>query len=243
MPAKADAKMLERNQKIVNLYKTGLNMNEVGKQFGIGGVRVGRILKELDCPINQRKKMDLVGERFQKLLVLSFHGMRGKNQLWLCKCDCGNEVIVTTGSLNSDHTKSCGCYKRYERKNRIKHGQCIRGKKSVEYNIFVAAKRRAKQKNLPFNLELSDIVIPEYCPVFPDIKLESNKKVIGQNSPTLDRLIPEDGYIKGNVVVISNRANFMKNKYNLEELQMLTSWLEKELKLQKRKHLKVVGVK
>lgn len=29
---------------------------------------------------------------------------------WLCECDCGNQIVVTTTHLKSGHTKSCGCY-------------------------------------------------------------------------------------------------------------------------------------
>ena len=89
-----------------------------------------------------------------------------------------------------------------------------------------AAKSRAKKKNLAFNLELSDIVIPEFCPVF-GVKLEkaSGKTSTRDNSPSLDRIRPEKGYVKGNVWVISNKANTMKSNATVEELEHLTAVL------------------
>jgi hypothetical protein len=50
------------------------------------------------------------------------------------------------------------------------------------------------------------------------------------NSPTLDRIIPSLGYVRGNVKVISMRANVLKHNASLDELKKLVAWLEKELK-------------
>jgi hypothetical protein len=45
-------------------------------------------------------------------------------------------------------------------------------------------------------------------------------------SPSLDRIDPSQGYIKGNVVVISHKANRLKNDAGLAELRALVAWLE-----------------
>lgn len=83
-----------------------------------------------------------------------------------------------------------------------------------------AARHRAKRDNLPFNLEINDIRIPEFCPVL-GIKLEINKETVGPNSPSLDKIIVNKGYVKGNVRVISHRANWLKNNSNKEELALI----------------------
>ena len=51
------------------------------------------------------RRMDLTGQRFGKLIALSYVG----NQKWKCRCDCGNETIVFTSNLTRGHTISCGC--------------------------------------------------------------------------------------------------------------------------------------
>lgn len=53
---------------------------------------------------------NLVGKRFGQLTVLKDSGQRGQNNavMWECLCDCGKHSFVTTGSLNSGQTKSCG---------------------------------------------------------------------------------------------------------------------------------------
>lgn len=54
---------------------------------------------------------DLTGQRFGRLVVLSFAGKnKHRHSTWLCKCDCNNEKIVEGGALLSEATVSCGCY-------------------------------------------------------------------------------------------------------------------------------------
>lgn len=49
------------------------------------------------------------------------------------------------------------------------------------------------------------------------------------NSPSLDKLIPDLGYVKGNVAVISWRANRFKSDGTLEEIRMIADWMESQL--------------
>ena len=59
------------------------------------------------------KTYDLEGKKFNKLTVISrVNNDKYGNSKWLCKCDCGNNVEVLGSHLRSNHTKSCGCYKK-----------------------------------------------------------------------------------------------------------------------------------
>jgi len=59
------------------------------------------------------KFINLIGQKFNKLLVLKQAGRNKRNQIiWLCLCDCGNEIVVNTGDLKSNNTKSCGCLRK-----------------------------------------------------------------------------------------------------------------------------------
>lgn len=63
------------------------------------------------------KVIDLTGKRFGKLTVIKKHNQdKWGGWNWLCRCDCGNETIVSGGHLRSLKTKSCGC-SRKETKN------------------------------------------------------------------------------------------------------------------------------
>lgn len=55
-------------------------------------------------------RIDLVGQRFGKLIVISFSHMdKNRQSAWLCRCDCGNEKIILSGNFKSGKTRSCGC--------------------------------------------------------------------------------------------------------------------------------------
>ena len=55
------------------------------------------------------KKLDLTGQRFGKLTVLAPAENVGPRTAWLCRCDCGNEAVVTTVCLRDGRRTSCGC--------------------------------------------------------------------------------------------------------------------------------------
>lgn len=91
-------------------------------------------------------------------------------------------------------------------------------RENLKYSLRESAKSRALKNGVPFNLEFDDIFVPEFCPVL-NIKLEKSVKSHAPNSPSLDRIIPELGYVKGNIIVMSYKANAMKNNATPEELK------------------------
>ena len=131
----------------------------------------------------------------------------------LCKCDCGRHVERTVKALKAGKSNSCGCLKgrKAEADLRIR-----KSRKMLNY-----ARARAKDKGLPFNIDINDIVIPEVCPLL-DIPLVLDNEIFADNSPSLDRLIPSLGSVKGNVLVISVRANTIKHNSSIDELMLLT---------------------
>ena len=87
------------------------------------------------------------------------------------------------------------------------------------------AKSRAKKKNLAFDLTADDFTIPEFCPVF-GIKLELTwGEGTKDNKPSLDRIDSSKGYIKGNVQVLSWRANNLKSDGTLLEFLKLVEFM------------------
>lgn len=91
-----------------------------------------------------------------------------------------------------------------------------------------AAKLRSKLKQIDFNLELNDIIIPEVCPVL-GIKLAISEQTKSDNSPSLDRIDNAKGYVKGNVQVISWRANHIKTDATLSELEKVVAYVKNYL--------------
>ena len=66
--------------------------------------------KNCRATFNTKPKRDLTGMRFGRLTVIESKLNNKNRTAWLCECDCGNHVTVSTTHLNSGHTKSCGCY-------------------------------------------------------------------------------------------------------------------------------------
>ena len=87
------------------------------------------------------------------------------------------------------------------------------------------ARGNAKSRGLEFTLALKDIpAIPEYCPVFPWMKLiykVGTGKRTRPDAPSLDRFDNSRGYIPGNVRFVSYRANTLKRDAELKELVAL----------------------
>ena len=82
-----------------------------------------------------RKKLDLTGQRFGRLVVVRDSGERtsAKEVIWECKCDCGEISVVRSTILRSGRTKSCGCLSKEVNSKRLKtksyHNELIEGKK------------------------------------------------------------------------------------------------------------------
>lgn len=97
----------------------------------------------------------------------------------------------------------------------------------VQYAIG-RAKRRAKKKNLPFNLTTEHIhsIITDECVVFGNTFAFAGNVTCSDNSPSIDRIDPKKGYVIGNVVIISLKANNIKNAYTSDDLMKVALWLK-----------------
>lgn len=76
---------------------------------------------------HSRKKLDLTGQRFGKLTVLSPAENVGDRTAWLCRCDCGREAVVKTNRLRGGRTVSCGCVYEVGIETRLNYidGTCV----------------------------------------------------------------------------------------------------------------------
>lgn len=94
--------------------------------------------------------------------------------------------------------------------------------------MWKAARTRAKAKNIPFDITVEDIgQVPSTCPIL-NIPLKAGAK--SNNSPSLDRIIPSLGYVKGNIWIISSLANSIKGSKSLEDLRQNHEVLSKRLR-------------
>lgn len=99
-------------------------------------------------------------------------------------------------------------------------------KKSAIYSAM-REKFRNKQKNTnkhEFTIEFGDLTFPTHCPAL-GIELDYFANSRAENSPSFDRLDPSKGYVKGNVAIISWRANRIKNDGTAEEHQKIADFM------------------
>jgi hypothetical protein len=92
-------------------------------------------------------------------------------------------------------------------------------KEKPEKRLLWAAKKRAKERGLDFDIQESDIVIPTHCP-YLGIELATH---VPRGCPrtacmSLDRIDNSKGYVKGNIEVVSHLANTMKSNATTEQL-------------------------
>jgi hypothetical protein len=99
--------------------------------------------------------------------------------------------------------------KEYMRQRRLETPGCA---------LWERARRRARESGLRFSIKREDIAVPSVCPAL-GIRITIGKRR-SNNSPSLDRIIPSRGYVRGNVRVISDRANRLKSDLTPAELRM-----------------------
>ena len=95
--------------------------------------------------------------------------------------------------------------------------------------LLQSAKRRAKKANIPFSITEAELFVPKICPVLGIPIFVSESGNMGPNSPTIDKIIPEKGYIKNNVVIISAKANTIKSNATIEEIEMVYKYYKEKL--------------
>ena len=95
--------------------------------------------------------------------------------------------------------------------------------KGLVGNLLAGARKRGRLKGIECTITHEDIVVPEFCPVF-GVRLEVADGIATNNSPTLDRIDNAKGYVPGNVMVVSWRANRLKADATFDELERVSEF-------------------
>jgi hypothetical protein len=114
-----------------------------------------------------------------------------------------------------------------EERKEVRRMQARKSQSNRPKEIMIShAKSRATKKGLDFNITIDDIEIPKVCPVLGIPLVKGNGKR-NDNSPSLDRIDNSKGYVKGNVMVISHRANLIKNSASIHEIELILEYMRK----------------
>jgi hypothetical protein len=101
------------------------------------------------------------------------------------------------------------------------------------YRQFCSLGQKAKKKGIPFEITFDTLEKPTHCPVL-GVLLNygcstgvDGKLKMDPNKASIDKLIPELGYVPGNVFVISWRANKLKSNMNIDELEKILDYMKR----------------
>jgi hypothetical protein len=193
--------------------------------------------------------IDLTGIRFGKLVVIyqsSTKNVHGQIY-WTCQCDCGTEKEILGYNLRHGHSTSCGCGQRTAARNNIRAqhiGEANRRAKAAKrthkgnyvssrdswYRAAAGRFYHARVTNTELGFDsihefatYCKSIAPTHCPIL-GIELTRGDQTLTSNF-SIDRIDNSLGYIKGNIQIISNRANRLKSDASKEELYKLAKWV------------------
>ncbi len=185
------------------------------------------------------QRRELVGEKIDRWLVVRYlgshprEGSRAKrvtrNRRFLCRCDCGNERVLTASALlhRKFRSQSCGCQKKRLLQERMVHGGTKDGIRTKEYRTWRSMRSRCKQSVGYIKKGIK--VCPEWEAAF--VAFLEHVGPAPSNEHTLDRIDNAKGYEPGNVrwATPSQQA---RNKTGIPliafrgESRSLTEWAE-----------------
>lgn len=94
------------------------------------------------------KKIDLTGQRFGRLVVIREVQTVGNNRAYLCRCDCGNQRMVSMNQLRSGRARSCGCLNRERSSEKNTHD--LTGQRFGRLTVIGRSERRHQTQHHAF---------------------------------------------------------------------------------------------
>ena len=194
----------------------------------VSALRAGGNRQSCGCKYSfyYEKEFDLTGQKFGFLLIKKRMGSHksSKSVLYLCECDCGNKIEITSKALQRRKTISCGC--------KGNPGKALPGDQGIFNKLVSNYKSNAKKRQLPFALTnqqcrllFSDNCF--YCNIAPN-KIFTHKKYKGEFIYNgIDRLNNSVGYIFDNVVSCCMMCNYKKRE---TDVSPFLEWIEKVYK-------------
>lgn len=93
---------------------------------------------------------------------------------------------------------------------------------------FRRKRQNAKNSKWGWDLSFHDIEWNTVCPIF-GVEIDWFAEKANPFSPSYDRVDPKLGYVKGNVIIISLRANVIKNNGTAEEHRLIADYMDNHL--------------
>lgn len=140
------------------------------------------------------KIIDITGQTFGRLTVLSLAGRSNAEALWLCRCACGNTKEIRSYYLRSGTSKSCGCY---QIENRITHGHTVNNDDSRAYKSWENMIQRCTNPRHHYWLKYggAGITVCERWRAFENFLADMGNR---PEETTIDRIDNSGNYEPGN---------------------------------------------
>ncbi len=157
------------------------------------------------------KILDLAGQRFGRLTVLHRAGRTPhKKTLWLCRCDCGAEIVAVTGQLKSGHTQSCGCLQKEKAAaSNTTHG----ASRSPEYRAWVGMRQRCTNPSFQDWHHYGGRGIQCHFTTFEQFLADIDRRPSPRHS--VDRIDNDGHYEPGNVRWVTQKEQTRNQRSNL----------------------------
>ena len=178
------------------------------------------------------KRLQLVGKRFGKLLVVSPYGTKNGASMWLCKCDCGNTAIKKGAALKAGVGCHCGCVKNEMLRKRFQTHNLSRTRL---YKIWNGMKNRCSNTNLREYKYYGGRGI-KVCNEWKEDFMKFYDWAIANDYAdelTIDRIDVDGDYSPSNCRWITNREQQFNKRNNVllthnGETKTLTEWCEEK---------------
>lgn len=152
-------------------------------------------------------KNDIIGKKFNKLLVIKYVS----NYKYLCKCDCGNEKVIRRFDLLNENTKSCGCLRKTE-PNRTSHNLTH----TKIYHVYHGMKQRCYYKKHQYykyyggrGIKICDEWLNSFMSFYNWAIEKGYKENAKRGQFTIDRINPNGNYEPSNCrwITMKQQAN------------------------------------
>ena len=171
--------------------------------------------KSCGCFPRPRTVIEMVGEKFGRLLVIEEAGRIDGLAAWLCKCDCGTQKIIRGSSLRKGQSRSCGCLTKEVKE--IRHDNMYPPGEAGLNNFICQNKRGAQRRGYDWELTKEQVMILtkrscHYCDQSPS-QIKKSVSLRGHYIYNgIDRIDNSKGYTIDNVVPCCKTCNYAKHK-------------------------------
>lgn len=190
-----------------------------------------------------KRTKDLTGQKFGKLVVVSFWGykkiMNRNNAVWNCKCDCGKLTKTYAYRLKNGATKSCGCYQRESvaARSRIEYGL------SAAHTLYTIYKDSAGKRKRTFEITFDQAMelfqkSCYYCNKLPSQIFHKKQCPNGDFVYNgIDRIDNTLGYVLDNCVSCCGQCNYMKHSQVQKDFLEQIERIHENMKTKRRTNI------